>query len=216
MRQAQTLLVLTIGLAFPTMAAAGTPTIVSWHSRHIHTGGIPHDLGLDATKTNADTGLNGPTCEPRLGGHLFILIRFSEPVKAADGTLDRKDVMIDGWNASGTHARYADTLEFQENGTVLVLYFANGLNERSRYNISLAGKFATVGDNTPLGGDTDCQIRILFGDVTGDGQVNVGDLLAIRGAIQQPFQPRYDVNCSSTVDMGDALRAKGQLGNTCP
>ena len=132
MRQAQALAVLAIGLAFPSIAAAGTPTIVSWQSRHLHTGGVPYELDLDPSKTSADTGRTGPTCDPRLGGHIYILVRFNEAVKPSDGTLDRHDVSFQGWNANGTHTRTPEAIFIEENGTLLRIYFGNGLNELSR------------------------------------------------------------------------------------
>jgi len=160
-------------------------TVKSWHSVRTH-GSTVGDLAipLNPNKTAADTGDEGPTSEPRLGGIQHILVEFDEAVEAADGSLDPGDVLVTG------HVPASVSLD--GSGTLLDIRFnENDLPDGQRYTIDLTGRFRTLSDGQLILGNTDCQVRSLEGDSNGTGEVDLMDLVEI---IRQHGNPVVEAN----------------------
>jgi len=81
--------------------------------------------------------------------------------------------------------------------------------------IDLAGTVENVAAQE-LTGDTDCRVRSLFADVTNNGQVNLGDRLAIQvkvdGGQTAAALPEFDIDLSGgNIDANDMLAAKARV-----
>ncbi|MGI8821669.1 MAG: dockerin type I domain-containing protein [Chthoniobacterales bacterium] len=91
-----------------------------------------------------------------------------------------------------------------------------GVSDVQRIAVTLSNVTDTFAQVLP---DTNLSVKILAGDVTGDGFVNSGDAIAARSRSGQPANGanfRSDVNTDGTVNGGDAIIVRASAGNSVP
>ncbi len=172
------------------------PRITAWRSVRTHSGLGDLPIVLDADATG--NGANGPTVEPREGGIQKIEIVFDATVTLASAS----NIAVDG---PGSPTFTAGT-----SGSTLTIDFTGGMTDGSCYTITLGPGTLTQ----TLSGDNDCMIRALAGDTTGNGTVNLGDVLFTRSRLDQPaaVNPRHDINLSGgNIDADDMLAIKDAI-----
>jgi hypothetical protein len=62
-------------------------------------------------------------------------------------------------------------------------------------------------------GDTDCNIRSLSGDTTGNGIVQLGDQLQVKNTTTFAGNHRMDINLNAAIQISDWLAIKNQISN---
>jgi hypothetical protein len=185
-------------LDFYVYDGSSGPVLLSAVSRKVHGRRGVYDLPL---------GLYGaPTAvEPRRGGPATLVLTFTKDVLDADGVLNGDDFVIS--NATFRSAAVA--------GRVLTLELA-GVRDGSVVGVSLAG--FTGADGAGLEGDSDLEVRALYGDVDRDGRVTGTDVMAVRSRIMRPVGGAglvYDVDLSgavSALDLRDLRRKMSRAG----
>ncbi len=206
-----------------TVASESPLTITGWWSVKEHGNGVGvRKIALDSSKTNSDTGPNGPAVDPRRYGIEKIRVEFSEAVEAVDESLGVNDVTVTDWN-SDPHTPDSVTLDGSSDpsatGTVLEIVFNSGLPDQERYTFELAGKFKKAGVSGALSGDTDCQVRSLVGDVNGSGKVTLVDMAYVRSKVGETVDDgnaRFDVNVDGRLNLIDMGLTKSRNGNHTP
>ncbi len=200
------------------VTVAERPAAAAWRSLRTHGNGVgPLAITLDPSKTDADTGANGPVSEPRRYGIQQIVVTFGDAVEAADGSLDVNDMVV---TDSGSNPYTPSSVALVDGGVTLQINFNAGvLPDEKRYTFELAGKFAKAGTGVLLGGDTNCQIRSLVGDANGDGSTNLIDVAKVKGSNRQPAEAanlRDDVNVDGKINLIDGALTKSLNGNSAP
>ena len=178
-------------------------------------------LALPPADGQLEPGAAGdPTSETRSGGIRKIVVEFDQPVQAADGALDPTDVVV---KDSETPPNYytPTSVVLEDPFTELVILFDSGvLPDEKRYTFSLADKFKSRATGQLLGGDTDCDVRGLVGDVNQSGSVTGADMDYIRRKVGLPVDEataRFDVNLSGGIITGaDMDLTRRKVGNTAP
>ena len=159
-------------------------------------------------KTHGSTGtfdidiMNRDAVECRMGGPTEIIAIFDMPIEGRNG-LDPSDVSL----SSG---QLAD-LFITRQGHELTLRL-NDVQDGAPLTIAFPG-LQTVGSHRPV--ESRLCFRVLAGDVTCDGVVNIQDLAAINRArawIVGPSSFRNDVNTDGAVNLVDAKICKQDLG----
>jgi hypothetical protein len=180
--------------------------------------GLPTPTGLTSFRQHGSAGelgiilpqdgrfVNSGEC--RRGGPTKLVFTFSEPVQAADGTPDASEVEL----SAGT----VDTVAINGNTMTVTLH---GVPDASYLRIRLVGLVDTDG-NRLLG--PEAYVRVLTGDVNGDGRISNADVTSIVGRLGQTVTGanfRYDVDCSGKILNADVTSTVGRLGQTignCP
>ena len=149
--------------------------------------------------------------ECRSGGSVELLITFDKLIKGVNG-LDPSDVTISQGVLQG----------LEINGTALSLQFS-GVPAGSCPTVSFPGIENHIGSIPPNPcTDTMC-FCVLDGDVSGDGGVNVLDLVVIRNELGKPLTSancRADVSHDGVINVLDLVVTRNVLGQTitgsCP
>lgn len=172
-------------------AAINAPTLVSAVSRLTHAGAGPFDLSLS---------LSGRTVEPRSdgSGNYTVIFTFDQTVNS--GSASTNEGTVNNTSFSG------DTM-----------------------TVSLSGvpdqQTATVTANNVSGPNTatliaaSVNVGFLYGDVTQDGFVNVGDTIRDRnfsGATLDNTNFIYDVNLDGLINVGDTAAIRSKSGDSLP
>lgn len=194
------------------IAESGPPMAVAWRSVRSHSGAT---LAIDLNPAASGNGTSGPTVESRIGGIREILIDLGESVTlvnaGAVSVTGRSTVggvlqpIVDYSMLASVSSLNADTLR--------IAFAAGALPDETCYRVSIAGALQTTA-GAPIVGDTDCSIRSMAGDVTGDGAVLLGDALAAKSQVGAPASSaaRFDINLSGgTISLGDALAARARV-----
>lgn len=182
------------------------PALMSAVSLKTHgaAGGIGIPLALDNAQSTIECRKDGPT---------EIVLTFSEPVKARDGTLDASEVNLSAGVLGGVST--------QDNTLTVSL---SGVPDRTYVTLTLLAGLTDLADN-PLSGDPDVKIGVLRGDVNADKTVNIVDLSNIKmklASMSAPPTPvdsntvRLDVNSDGVITVADINAAKTNLFKKLP
>jgi len=192
--------------------ACEPPEATSWESVRTHGNGVG-DLSI----TLDPAEVTNPLSEPRRDGIQQIVVGFSEAVEAEDGSLDVNDVDV---SDSGATPYTPTSVALVNGGLTLEINFDAGvLPNEERYTIELNGYFKSVANGVVLGGDTDCEIRSLVGDVNGDGDMNLIDMARVKSKNRESVDVANagdDVNVSGRINLVDAALVKSLNGNSAP
>src|SRR5690606_5779517 len=153
------------------VGAATSAHITGWQSVRSH--GAAGELALPLNPAAVGPGSAGPTVESRQGGVQRIRVTFDREVTLVNPF----GVTVTGRTTVGEVVQepvsYVPAL-VMSSATSLDIAFAPGmLPDATCYTISLAAD--TV--SPALGGNREVRVRSLAGDVTGDGEVNLTDVL---------------------------------------
>jgi hypothetical protein len=175
---------------------ASGPTLLSAVSRKVHGRRGAADLPLALFEWPG-------AVEPRRGGPTTLVFTFRGYVAAADGSLDAGDFAI-------THANFRSA---SVAGNVLTLDLADA-RDCGVVSVALTGIAGT--DGAPLAGDSDVQVRALYGDADRDGAVTARDLFDLRARL--PRRPSaadllYDLDLTGSVTAADLVSSLRRLGN---
>jgi len=171
------------------------PQIQSAVSRTLHGLAGNIDIGIKAAGA-VECRQNGPTT---------LLVTFDQAIQQVSGTVN--DVTI----TSGTVGNLAI------DGSELTITM-NGATNAALFTIGFPG---IKGSSGQVVADTLC-FGVLTGDANGDRKVNVLDLPAIKGGVNQPVTAgnfRLDINADGRINVLDLLAIKGQLNtavSNCP
>jgi hypothetical protein len=175
---------------------SNAPQLAAIASRRLHggAGGIAFDIPLP---TSGPSGI-----EPRQGGPndaYTLLFSFVNPLTGGTASV------TGGTGSVSSSAIGTDQRQFVVDVT--------GVTDRQTLTVTLSN----ISDNTGRVGNLSVSMRVLVGDVNGDGVVNAGDSLQTRNrsgqsAGAQTF--RSDVNTDGTVNVGDATIVRANAGNT--
>jgi hypothetical protein len=171
-------------------------------------------IGLDPLATG--DGTTGPVVETRGGGVAKVQVDFDQPVLLAANPF----VSLTGnrtvagilqpaedfrGHIAGVQMLDPDTLEIR----------MNGLPNEATYRIGVAGAVVGAAGGSPPQGRTECPVRALVGDVSGDGRVTMLDPLLAKRAIGVPAvnSPHLDLNQNrGLINLSDALAARARSG----
>jgi len=202
-----------------------SPFITSWKSVRTHLNNVGDlAISLDPSKTDGDTGTNGPTVETRRYGVLQLQVSFSEAVQPVDGTLDVGDVVATAYDGLATRSVTPASVSLTNGDTVLAITFDSSgdhwLGVNARCTFDLAGKFKSAGlFGMLVTGDTDCQVRCLVGDINHTGNINLIDVGGVKSKAYAPVSSStciYDVNTDGNINLIDVALTKSGYGNTAP
>ena len=174
------------------------PTMVSAASSKVHGGVRAFDLPvlLDGP---------APSVEPRQGGATTLRLTFSEPLLAADGTLDASEFAL-------TNATFASATVDNSGGLFVLTLNLAGVIDGGVVAVALGGLTDLAGNT--LAGDRDFSVRSLFGDIDGSGVVNNHDVLAVRAGlfsslpVSGAWDYLLDLDLSGSVNSRDVLLAR--------
>ena len=167
------------------------PGLVSVVSRQVHGGAGTFDLPLSTT---------GTVVEPRsTGGNYQIVFNYA--------------VAVNSGTASATGgAGSTGSVTFSGNSMIVPL---SGVTDQQRLTVTANGVSGPGTGSTTMG----TQIGFLIGDVNGDGVVNVGDTIVVRGNAGVTLDVTNflnDVNIDGAVNVGDTIIVRGDSGNALP
>jgi len=190
--------------------ACDTPEITAWRSIRTHDAAGEWPIVLDAA---ADVGT--AAVEGRVGGIQKIEVDFDHPVQLLAGAA------IEAVDPAGPTSYPATSFGLISGGMTLEINFAPGLlPDQAAYLIDLTGTVAIAGwPDQVLGGDTDCAMRALEGDASGNGLVNNDDMAAVRGRRGQAVTDQtcpHDVNTSGAINNSDTIAVRVRWGNQSP
>ena len=193
--------------------------VQEWRSIRSHSG--LGELAIVLNPTATGNGVSGPTIDSRatatLGGIQKIQVVFDGTVafgSAAGVTVTGR--ITDAAGTMGAPANYPPSSVVLSSPTTIDILFSPPLPDQGCYNIALTN--AVLSSAYAIPGDKDVNVRSLWGDVTGDGQVVLGDSLAVKARVGQAVSPtniRYDTNMAggATLNLGDALAVKGRVSS---
>jgi hypothetical protein len=174
----------------------GAPMVTAWDSVRAHGAAGSLAINLDASSSSG-------TVECRSGGVQQIQVTFSAPVQVSG------PVAAVNLQTGTAHMAVASVA-----GSVVTLSFAGGLPDQSCFRIDLAGSVTGLAGQA-LVGDTDCAVRVLAGDINGDGMVASGDITQVKSRSGQSAavgNVRFDVNSDGQVASGDISQVKSKSG----
>lgn len=196
-------------------ACEPTRSILHWRSVRTHAGLGALPIELD--KATSGNGISGPTAESRTGGIQRIEIVFDGSVALTDGAA----ILVVGQTTSagvpGPLTSYSpDSVSLAAPDTIALVFNSGTLPDQTCYTLTVGA--TTIGEN--LGGDADCMVRSLAGDVTSSGGITLSDAIAVSVRLGQsvPANPEFDLDCDGSIALPDALIAKSVLGHQamCP
>jgi len=159
-------------------------------------------LDQDGTEYCLDLVIGGPaTVEPRLGSVTTLVVDTVDPVEAGSTTA----------TATCVNQAYGGTVTVTSDGTTTVLVDLDPLPDGDCCTIEFDGGIVdSIG------------VRLLAGDVNGDGTLSTADASSIKqrlGIVIGASDFWYDVNMDGSVSTADGSSIKQRLGNfapTCP
>lgn len=189
-------------------------SVTAWRSVRTHSG-KPLELILNPAVSG--NGLSGPIVESRGGGIQKIRVYFSSPVTAFNPAA----IVVTGQTT--TNGILGPPVDYSALANVIqsapeqldINFAAGALPDATCYRIDVDDLVASL-HGSELVGDTDCSVRTLWGDVTGDGQVVLGDSLATKARVNLPVanNVRFDTNLSGgIINLGDALAVKTRVSS---
>jgi hypothetical protein len=187
----------------PGICGCGTPegtcqrTITAWRSVRSH-GGTDLSIALNPTATG--NGSSGPTSETRSGGIQKIEVDFS----GLATLVNLAGVTVIGYTTSGgvmgPQTPYTPApVSMVDGDTMQILFNPGDLPDESCYVINIDSSTITEG----IGGDTDCKVRALMGDVNNSGVVNTTDQSLVKSKVSTTTLASAAPNCDLNVSGGD-------------
>lgn len=177
------------------------PMVSAAISRRTH-GTIDYDVDLLAPLAGYAVGV-----ESRQGGPTELLITFNEPVFGAAG-LDPSDVsVVDGLGSPITVTAVSIA------GSQLTVELS-GVGNATRVTCTFGG----IEDGDGSASVSSLCFGVLLGDVTGDGTVNIFDLLNVRNQLALPVAAgnfRADIDLSNAINVFDLLSVRNRLTTAC-
>ncbi|MCX6354697.1 MAG: dockerin type I domain-containing protein [Candidatus Aureabacteria bacterium] len=146
--------------------------------------------------------------ESRAGGPQMIIVTFSEEIQG-EGGFDPSNVSVTTSRGTSPMVRIITIM-----GKVLVIQM-QGATDQSRLTISFPGIMDLWAGNHVT--ETLC-LAVMKGDVTGDGVVNIYDLIAVKIGLDQPVNGsnvRRDVNADGFINIFDLIAVKLNLDKGC-
>ncbi len=194
--------------------ACDPPHVQTWSSVRNHGFAGPFSIILDPLKSG--NGMNGPTVETRSGGIQWIGVTFDTPISLAPSP------SVSVTSSIGDKSSLA-ALSVDGPQSLKIAFAPGDLPDQACYTVDIAGAVRNPASLAPTG-DTNCMIRALEGDTTGDGIVNLSDVINTWVHIGANFatNPAYDMNLSATtIDAADMLFAKARVASpprqvSCP
>lgn len=153
--------------------------------------------------------------EPRVGVVSCLVLNFDEPLDGA--TFTPSCVSIIGVT-NGDQSSLVASVALEGDGSVARVTLSGVLPQPDRYTVTISDAVKDPAGNA-LGGDRDIKFGVLHGDTNGNGVVDIGDMLAVRGRFGTTVGVgacRYDVNCNGTIDIGDMLAVRAHFGSSLP
>lgn len=181
----------------PTIGAAEfatAPALQSVVSRLTHGGAGPFDLTLSTSSRIIEPRADGT-------GNFTIVYNFSGPVTSGNASV------------SAPNGGSVSNVSFSGNSMIVSL---TGVTDQQTVTVSASN----VGGNyTETVSPPSVQVGFLWGDVTQDGFVNVGDTIRDRnfsGVTLDNTNFQYDVNIDGMVNVGDAALIRSKSGDFLP
>lgn len=193
----------TVGSMWTITIPPSAPTLVSAKSSKTHNLAGAFDIPLPLSGLAA--------IEPRDGGPTAVVLQFSEPVQGSSGPLSCTNVSL----SSGSCATVTG------DGTYLVTVNMSGATPNTCLTLAM-NNVVDVTDNLPLSGDNDVQARVLNGDQSADGLVNIADLNNVKNALAQPVTGinfLMDITADGLINIADLNSTKNNLAASlagCP
>jgi len=172
-----------------------TPPVIT-AAQSVKTHGAAGDLSVDIPVVEGGS-------EPRDGGPTQLVVTFDQDVQGVGG-LDVGDVVLSDGNATVTDVSIT--------GNVLTVGLT-GVSDSVVLMVMFPGIENSAGQACA---DTLC-IRVLMGDTTGDGAVNIFDLVNVRNELGQQVTAtncRADVNVDGSISVFDLVAVRNQLNKT--
>jgi len=163
---------------------------------------------FDVDLTDPLSGGINVAVECRQGGPTQVIVTFNDNIQGV-GDLDPTDIRL---TSNGATNGTVNNVTIDGNALTIDI---NGVTDTSRLQISFPGIRNTGGTQVC---DT-VYLGVLLGDATGDGKVNVLDLLAIKPQVNQPVTTsnfRCDVNADGSINVLDLLATKNNLNHAIP
>jgi hypothetical protein len=186
------------------------PAVDAWYSAVTHGTAGEMMRSLDATDGQADV-------ETRRSGIQKIIVDFNRDVVATDGSADANDVIVED---SSSTPYTPDSVSLTNGNTRLLVAFSTALPDEKRYTFDLEDNFR---DDTPLQrvltGDTDCEIRALTGDVSGDRLVALEDVGIVKTHNRETVTAgnyQHDVNTDGKINIIDVALTMSRHDNSVP
>ncbi len=157
--------------------------------------------------------------ETRRDGVQQVVLTFTEPIEAIDGTPDDTEVAL---TCDGSPCGSVDAVTIV--GQVMTIDIS-GVPDATCLAITVSGIADLVGN--PLVGDHDVQVVVLAADVNSDGNADLIDMAYVKSKNGEPLSPlpcddpdfaRFDLNVDGNIDLIDMALAKSRNGNSaaCP
>jgi hypothetical protein len=162
-------------------------------SRKLH-GGVPFDIDLPVLGDSGIECRSGGT-----NGDYQIILTFPNAVTFANASVTAGTGSVS--SASG-------------NGTATITLNLTGVTSGQKITLTLFG----VNDGTTTG-DVGLAMRVLVGDVNGDGRVNSADATQLRSSSGQTVSAgnyRLDLNGDGAINSADATIVRSRSGNSVP
>lgn len=202
----------TITFVLPVTGCTQPPAVTSVAS--VKTQGAAGDFGIPFINpatgtpfsiTNAG-GATNTSVECRANGVTRVDVTFDVAVQATDAN----PVAVSG--GALTNAVI--------NGNVLTVTMTTANQNGSCVQVTVHG-IACANNASQIMADTTYPIRVLRGDVTGNGAVDIGDINAVRaasGAVMTSTATmfRRDVTSNGAIDIGDINNVRALSGNVAP
>lgn len=188
-----------------TVAGGVVPTIASAVSRKAH--GSAGNMDIDLLHALPGGVI---AVEDRQGGPTKVLVTFSDAIQGVGG-LDPSDVAL---ASTGAQAGTISNVSISGNQLTVDL---SGASNNARWKMSFPG-IAAAGNASLVVTETIC-CGVLTGDVTGDGKVNVFDMLQTRNNLNQSVTTanfRADVKNDGGLNVQDLLAIKLNLNLVLP
>jgi hypothetical protein len=184
-------------------------SVVAWRSIREHDG--LGDLGIELDAAASGNGMAGPTVETRNGGVRKVEIDFDGSITLLDGN----SVICTAWttlNGSlGTPGFYPPSQVSLLDADTMTVTFDAGVLPVEPTCLSITIEPAAIEET--LSGSATCLVRTLEGDVSGDGALNLTDviysMLKINAIESAQNSPAFDVDLSGgNIAGGDMQRVK--------
>ena len=180
--------------AIAQQATSTGPTLISAVSRKAHRTSdttTEFDVPIPLDGQQAVEGRLNDDCS----GDLKLVLAFSAPVRAADGTLDATEVLVTG--GTFDHAEVA--------GAQLTL-FIKVVDDPACVQVSLAGLVDDATGTQPLAWSGVLKIVALSGDVDGNGRVDATDLALAQSVYGQAVTAN---NFRADIDLNGSINEPG-------
>lgn len=183
-----------------TYTAAAAPQVSSWA------------VALTHGTTEINSSVADGYVEPRQAGIKKLRVCFDQ---AMDTSATAPGYLSIVGDVSGP--KPVQTITWPSN-TCMVATLSSALPDGDRYVVTVSPNLQAAG-GCPISGDRTVEIRALVGDVNGDHNVNVSDIVQIRDRRGQTVDAntcKFDVVCDNAINVSDIVVTRDCRGHTCP